>query len=88
MAAAKRNAGVRSCARPLDQRFFPSLLFFSSSFSSSSLFFLPFIPFFRRSIDTDHLFWIIFTGVRAFPPPSPSPGKKMGIHADRCMAFW
>lgn len=69
VAAAKRNAGVRSCARPLDQRFFPSLLFFSSSFSSSSLFFLPFISFFRRSIDTDHLFWIIFTGVRAFPPP-------------------
>lgn len=78
VAAAKRNAGVRSCARPLDQRFFPSLLFFSSSFSSSSLFFLPFIPFFRRSIDTDHLFWIIFTGVRAFPPPLPLPWQKNG----------
>lgn len=76
MAAAKRNAGVRSCARPLDQRFFSSLLFFSSSFSSSSLFFLPFISFFRRSIDTDHLFWIIFTGVRASPPPSPPLAKK------------
>lgn len=40
-------------------------------------------------IDIGDLFWIIFRrdgeSVRA---PFPRVGKKIGIRADRCMAFW
>lgn len=75
--------GVRLvCPASLDQRFPPPpslpppffllLLFLLPLFS-----FFPFYFLFRRSIDTDHLFWIIFTGVRASPsPPSPWQKKK------------
>ena len=82
-----------ACARPRSTTnvffpsFLPSFLPFSLSLSLSFFYF--------ASIDTDDLFWIIFIRVARVcasfpphPPPPPPPGKKMGIHADRCMAFW
>lgn len=46
---------------------------------------LTFSFFLRGPIDTDDLFWIIFSAGRVC---APFLGKKMGIRADRCMAFW
>ena len=83
-----------ACARPRSTTnvffpsFLPSFLPFSLSLSLS-LFFLFRIDRYRRLM----LYYFHSGGqsVRAFSSSSASPsppGKKMGIHADRCMAFW